>query len=223
MKTRSKRPVATAAISCEDDIPVKKRINLITSKRVKNRETAIAGTGKEKAGVGGSSTTAIEVLSSPENDNQSVEKVQLHDGHSVEGTLTTVGDDGIVVEHKEKRRIEGRKAKEWVTDRHELAWDSIATSGDSARAAMFRGVVGQKLWFIGQPHDRNFFEPLQIIEDPVEVTRVPLEEADGIVCAGPFDPQADPAEMRPQFLYAKQKGLKLLCANPDIVVDRGES
>lgn len=27
---------------------------------------------------------------------------------------------------------------------------------------------------------------------------------------------------RPQFLYAKQKGLKLLCANPDIVVDRGE-
>ena len=55
-------------------------------------------------------------------------KVQLHDGHSVEGTLTTVGDDGIVVEHKEKRRIEGRKAKEWVTDRHELAWDSIATT-----------------------------------------------------------------------------------------------
>src|SRR6056297_2361675 len=29
--------------------------------------------------------------------------------------------------------------------------------------------------------------------------------------------------MRPQFLHAKQKGLKLLCANPDIVVDRGET
>ncbi|MEC7256978.1 MAG: HAD hydrolase-like protein, partial [Pseudomonadota bacterium] len=27
---------------------------------------------------------------------------------------------------------------------------------------------------------------------------------------------------RPEFLFAKQKGLKLLCANPDIVVDRGE-
>lgn len=55
-------------------------------------------------------------------------KVQLHDGHAVEGTLTEVNDNGIVVEHKEKRRIEGRKAKEWVTDRHELAWDSIATT-----------------------------------------------------------------------------------------------
>ena len=28
---------------------------------------------------------------------------------------------------------------------------------------------------------------------------------------------------RPQFLFAKQKGMKLLCANPDIVVDRGET
>ena len=54
--------------------------------------------------------------------------VQLHDGHKVEGLLTAVGDEGIVVEHKEKRRIEGRKAKEWVTDRHELGWDTIATT-----------------------------------------------------------------------------------------------
>lgn len=57
-----------------------------------------------------------------------VVKAQLHDGRSVEGTLTTVEDAGIVLEHAEKRRIEGRKAKEWVTDRHELAWDSIATT-----------------------------------------------------------------------------------------------
>ena len=42
------------------------------------------------------------------------------------------------------------------------------------------------------------------------------------MCCGPFDPLADPDENRPDFLYAKQKGLKLLCANPDIVVDRGE-
>ncbi|MEO1365508.1 MAG: TIGR01459 family HAD-type hydrolase, partial [Pseudomonadota bacterium] len=28
------------------------------------------------------------------------------------------------------------------------AWDTIATSGDSARAAMFRGVVGTKVYFI---------------------------------------------------------------------------
>ncbi|MGI3212099.1 TIGR01459 family HAD-type hydrolase [Roseovarius tibetensis] len=103
------------------------------------------------------------------------------------------------------------------------AWDTIATSGDSARAAMFRGVVGTKVWFIGQPFDTRFFDPMEVIEDPVAITCVPLDEAEGIVCVGPFDPMADPYDLRPQFLQAKQKGLKLLCANPDIVVDRGET
>ncbi|MGH1577821.1 TIGR01459 family HAD-type hydrolase [Planktotalea sp.] len=105
----------------------------------------------------------------------------------------------------------------------EDAWDSIATSGDSARSAMYRGAVGEKVFFIGEDHDQNFFQPLDILENPAEIQQVPLEDADGIVCAGPFDPLADPDVMRPQFLFAKQKGLKLLCANPDIVVDRGES
>ncbi|MGR3760868.1 TIGR01459 family HAD-type hydrolase [Roseobacteraceae bacterium NS-SX3] len=104
------------------------------------------------------------------------------------------------------------------------AYDTIATSGDAARAAMFTGAVGSKVYFMGEwERDAGFFEPLKVIENPVEITRVPLQEAEGIVCCGPFDPHADPAVNRPDFLYAKQKGLKLLCANPDIVVDRGET
>ncbi|KIN62043.1 HAD-superfamily subfamily IIA hydrolase [Sulfitobacter noctilucicola] len=103
------------------------------------------------------------------------------------------------------------------------AWDTIATSGDSARSAMFQGAVGSKVFFIGQPGEEKFFQPLNLLDDPLEMQQVPLEEAEGIVCTGPEDPMADPSVMRPQFLYAKQKGLKLLCANPDIVVDRGET
>lgn len=102
-------------------------------------------------------------------------------------------------------------------------YDSIATSGDSARAAMFAGAVGQKVWFMGQTIDDAFFDPMELIENPVTIERVALDAAEGIVCCGPFDPDADPALNRPDFLYAKQKGLKLLCANPDIVVDRGET
>jgi len=103
------------------------------------------------------------------------------------------------------------------------AYDGIATSGDSARAAMFRGAVGQNIYFIGQPHDQDFFSPLELVEGPKTITQVTLEEAEGIVCCGPFDPLEDPEEMRPQLLIAKTKGLKLLCANPDIVVDRGNN
>lgn len=103
------------------------------------------------------------------------------------------------------------------------AYDAIATSGDSARAAMYRGVVGEKVYFMGDwDRDAGFFAPMEVIHDPVDITLVPLKEATGIVCCGPFDRLADPDVNRPDFLYAKQKGLKLLCANPDLVVDRGE-
>ena len=103
------------------------------------------------------------------------------------------------------------------------AYDIIASSGDSARSAMFRCMVGEKVYFMGEwTRDSGFFDPIEIINDPAHITRVPLQEAEGIVCCGPFDPMADPAVNRADFLYAKQKGMKLLCANPDIVVDRGE-
>jgi HAD superfamily hydrolase (TIGR01459 family) len=103
------------------------------------------------------------------------------------------------------------------------AWDVIATSGDSARAAMYQGVVGSKVWHIGEAHDAPFFDQMDLIRDGVDIRKVDLNEAEGIVCTGPFDPLADPSVMRPQFLLAKTKGLKLLCANPDIVVDRGDT
>ena len=104
------------------------------------------------------------------------------------------------------------------------AYDTISTSGDSARAAMFTGAVGNKVYFMGEwQRDAGFFVPLNVIHEPVEITRVPLKEAEGIVCCGPFDAMADPEVNRADFLYAKQMGMKLLCANPDIIVDRGET
>ncbi|PRY23629.1 HAD superfamily hydrolase (TIGR01459 family) [Aliiruegeria haliotis] len=105
----------------------------------------------------------------------------------------------------------------------EDAYDTIATSGDSARLALFSGAIGNKVYHIGEQRDLAFYEPLHMIDNPVEITRVPLQEAEGIVCTGPFDAKADPDVNRPDFLYAKTRGLKLLCANPDIVVDRGDS
>ena len=101
------------------------------------------------------------------------------------------------------------------------AWDDIATSGDSARLALFRGAVGGRVWHLGPDHDAPFFEAPAILDDPIAVDRVALEAAEGIACTGPFDPLADPDVLRPQLLAAKVRGLKLLCANPDIVVDRG--
>jgi HAD superfamily hydrolase (TIGR01459 family) len=105
----------------------------------------------------------------------------------------------------------------------EDAYDDIATSGDSARLAMYRGAVGTKVWHMGYADESGdgFFTPPAILDDPLPIERVDLDRAEGIVCTGPEDPFADPSLMRPQFLAAKTRGLKLLCANPDVVVDRG--
>ncbi len=100
-------------------------------------------------------------------------------------------------------------------------WDVITTSGDSARAAMFRGAVGSRVWFIGSKTDLTVFEPLKITEDPIEIVHTAPDEADGIVCCGPEDPNADPEVYRPEFASLIERDVPLLCFNPDIVVDFG--
>lgn len=104
----------------------------------------------------------------------------------------------------------------------EDCWDTIASSGDAARAAMLTGAVGAKVHVMGEQPGDGFFNPMAIIDQPVQIEKVPLDQAEGIVCLGPDDPMSDPETWRAELLYAKQKDMKLLCANPDIVVDRGE-
>lgn len=105
------------------------------------------------------------------------------------------------------------------------AWDLVVSSGDAAQIAMLSGAVGQRVHHIGPEKDDGFFTALPAdMPDALTITRVPLEEAEGIVCTGPFDELNEvPEDYRARFLYAKTKGLTLLCANPDIVVDMGET
>jgi HAD superfamily hydrolase (TIGR01459 family) len=104
------------------------------------------------------------------------------------------------------------------------AWDIIVSSGDAAQEAMFAGAVGTRVHHLGPAKDEGFFAdvPPHLRDAPV-ITRVSLNEAEGIVCTGPFDDQTEtPEDYRATFLFAKAKGLTLLCANPDLVVDYGD-
>lgn len=109
------------------------------------------------------------------------------------------------------------------------AYDEVITSGDATQYAFLSGAAGQKVHHIGpMPKDKPFFEEFAdpalaelAAQNPISL--VPLAEAEGIICTGPneeFDETPD--DYRPEFLLAKTKGLKMLCANPDIVVDYGD-
>ena len=100
-------------------------------------------------------------------------------------------------------------------------WDAIVSSGDAAQAAMAAGQFGRRVHHIGPERDLGFFRYPD--GTPIAVERVPIEEAEGIVCTGLFDDRTDtPDDYRTAILHGKTRGLKLLCANPDIVVDVGE-
>ena len=106
----------------------------------------------------------------------------------------------------------------------EDAYDAIAASGDATQVAMVQGAAGRKLWHLGPGKDEDLFTLIpDWLQDQPPITRVPLDEAEGILCTGPFDDMTEtPEDYRATFLYAKAKGLKLLCTNPDLVVDYGD-
>ncbi|MDT1061049.1 TIGR01459 family HAD-type hydrolase [Paracoccus sp. CPCC 101403] len=105
------------------------------------------------------------------------------------------------------------------------AWDLIVSSGDAAQDAMFAGAVGHKVWAIAMEKDEGFFADIPPEWQGAEpIRRVPLDEAEGIVCTGLFDDTTEtPEDYHARLMIAKQRGLKLLCANPDVIVDLGET
>ena len=94
-------------------------------------------------------------------------------------------------------------------------YDAIVSSGDLTRNFV-AGRPGQKVFWLGPERDNSIYRGL----DPV---LSPLEQADYIVCTGPFDDETESAEdYRAMMLQALERKLTLICANPDIVVERGD-
>ncbi|MEZ5752212.1 MAG: TIGR01459 family HAD-type hydrolase [Paracoccaceae bacterium] len=107
----------------------------------------------------------------------------------------------------------------------EEAYDAIAASGDATQIAMLQGAAGRKLWHVGPGKDEDLFTMIpDWLRDQPAIERVSLEEAEGIICTGPFDEFTEtPEDYRGRFLSAKARGLKMLNANPDLVVDYGDT
>lgn len=103
------------------------------------------------------------------------------------------------------------------------AWDIVVSSGDAAQQAMLAGAVGRRVWHLGPAKDDGFFTeipPEWATAAPIE--RVALDDAEAIICTGPFEELTEvPEDYRARFLLAKTRGLPMLCANPDLIVDMG--
>src|SRR3954470_6624830 len=94
-------------------------------------------------------------------------------------------------------------------------YDAVVSSGDLTRHFV-ADHPGQKLYWLGPERDNSIYRGL----DPA---LAPLDQADYIVCTGLFDDETESAEdYRGMMLQARERNLQLICANPDIVGERGD-
>jgi HAD superfamily hydrolase (TIGR01459 family) len=94
-------------------------------------------------------------------------------------------------------------------------YDAIVTSGDLTRHFVAEH-PGKKLYWVGPERDSSIHRGL----DPVMSE---LDDADYIICTGLFDDETESAEdYRPMLTKALARQVPLICANPDIVVERGD-
>jgi HAD superfamily hydrolase (TIGR01459 family) len=95
------------------------------------------------------------------------------------------------------------------------AWDAILTSGDLTRNAIIER-RDQVVHHIGPPRDNVLFEDLDLRFGDIQA-------ADYVVCSGLLDDDRETVDdYRERLQRMRARDLWMICANPDIVVGRGD-
>jgi HAD superfamily hydrolase (TIGR01459 family) len=96
------------------------------------------------------------------------------------------------------------------------SYDAIVSSGDVTRSIV-AARLNESVLHIGPQRDLPIFAGL-------DVHFAPLETADYVVCSGLFDDTTEtPDSYRDMLASMRRRGLFMVCANPDVVVERGET
>lgn len=94
------------------------------------------------------------------------------------------------------------------------SWDAIVSSGDVARS-LIGAYAGRPILHLGPERDLPIFAG-------IDVERVGPDRAEAIVCTGLFDDERESPEDYDAVLTAcARRALPMICANPDVAVERG--
>ena len=96
----------------------------------------------------------------------------------------------------------------------QAAWDRVVTSGDVTRELV--GAGPRRVFHLGPDRDLSLYDGLDI--DIVEEF-----EANSVVCTGLFDDETEtPEDYADMLQRMRARNLPMVCANPDIAVERGD-
>ena len=94
------------------------------------------------------------------------------------------------------------------------SWDVIVSSGDVART-LIASYAGKAIVHLGPERDLPIFAG-------IDVERVGPERAAAVVCTGLFDDEREtPDDYADTLAACTRYGLPMICANPDVAVERG--
>ncbi len=95
------------------------------------------------------------------------------------------------------------------------AYTQLITSGDATRLLLADRAPG-KVWKVGPDRDWPLYAG-------IDLTEAGPADADFISVTGPYDDETEePGDYRERLILCADRGLDLICANPDIVVQRGD-
>jgi HAD superfamily hydrolase (TIGR01459 family) len=103
-----------------------------------------------------------------------------------------------------------------------VAYDNIVTSGDvTIGLIVARGAA--PVHHIGPQRDLSLFAAAVESSGAAPAPLVSLDEADYVLCTGLFDDETEvPGDYDAAFATMLKRKLPLICANPDLVVQRGD-
>lgn len=96
----------------------------------------------------------------------------------------------------------------------EDSWDRIVTSGDVTRELIRN--ASRRVFHVGPERDLTLY-------DGIDVDLVEEFEASSVVCTGLYDDEVEtPDDYAGMLQRLRARNLPFICANPDIVVERGD-
>src|SRR5262249_35508419 len=96
------------------------------------------------------------------------------------------------------------------------AYDAITSSGDVTRSIV-KARLAESVFHLGPERDLSIFAGLDVRFAPAEI-------ADYVVCSGLFDDTTETPESYRELLGSlRTRARFMVCANPDIVVGRGDA
>ncbi len=95
-----------------------------------------------------------------------------------------------------------------------FAWDAILTSGDAARS-LVGAYADKSVFHLGPERDLSLYDNLSI-------TLSDAASAEAVSCTGLFDDEIEtPADYAEVLADFASRNLPMVCANPDLTVERG--